>query len=91
MTQLTGSLKQIAWAEQIRAEKLAQLDDMLTTSRRAMEQAGVTPAVIEERLASIAPFVARIRETASAAWWIDHRNELPSDIIKAMYKEAMSK
>lgn len=58
---LTGSEKQIAWAETLRADRLAAMEAMLATYTQA-------PA---ELVAAIRTWA---RQQTAATWWIDHRD-----------------
>ena len=69
MPVLVGSDKQVAWAERIRAERIAEADRLMADAWSAAERAGYDPAVV------IAPQAQQIADAvsreASAAWWID--------------------
>jgi hypothetical protein len=60
---LTGSEKQILWAEGIRAQKLAALDDAISAFPREDRADPRFPLVI-----------AALQQQARASWWIDHRD-----------------
>lgn len=66
MAPLTGSEKQVAWAETIRSRTMAQAQAKL----RAAERKGRTGAADGWR-----DVVDAISSQASAAWWIEHRYE----------------
>ena len=57
---LTGSPKQIAWAERIRREQLAAIDALLAQS--AIRDVGMRDKVL-----------AALRGQTAASWWIDRR------------------
>lgn len=59
LPELEGTEKQIAWAETIRQEILAAIDDYI------LEDEAKDPRVIE--------IVNHIKGKTSASWWIDHR------------------
>lgn len=68
---LTGSDKQIAWAESIRAGIISAIDTLIAqgTANRA--------AMSAEHLAAFEAScgdAAQIKAHTSAAWWIDHRS-----------------
>ena len=75
---LTGSPKQIAWAETIRREAriekqskyVAQLDAKVA----AMTPGQRTPAV-EAAMTRAHAALAELHERAHAGWWIDHREQ----------------
>ena len=83
---LTGSEKQVAWAEDIRSKAVRDAEDALGYDQsRALVASGTLTAEQEARL----PLLERaLREGASehagAAWWIDHRFEAGPLVIKAV-------
>lgn len=65
---LKGTEKQIAWAERIRAEKLAALVQHLEIeAKRPVERHHPDFRGLEDQL------VARARRRVQASWWIDNR------------------
>ncbi len=76
---LTGSEKQIAWAESIRAEKQAELE-------RLVEQAAKSSPTPEQRQQFNDAIAAVLAETA-ASWWIDNRDRTARQIVGEKIKE----
>jgi len=76
---LTGSPKQVTWAETIRAAKLADLPSL----RISPEKAQANPEGAAKAQAALDQFIGQI----SAAWWIDHRQEDGRDLFRAIYKK----
>jgi len=87
---LSGSDKQVAWAETIRAR---MLNDLAPYAAKAAVYRSQLPAVAEQigasatdkRLDDVAAWltgrIAHVRSQASAKWWIDHRyDDLTQDI-----------
>ena len=74
---LTGSPKQIAWAEQIRANKEKEIGEYL-------EQAKV--ACDAERIERVLRYIRQ--NMAKASWWIDNRNNSPAILIRNNFREA---
>lgn len=73
--QLTGSEKQVAWAEKIRRDVLARMRDRADESERS--QADLVEPYPHILAATRALRLAASNLEASegrAAWWIDHRN-----------------
>jgi len=70
---LEGTPKQVAWAESIRVKAITYLEERFAT---------ITP----ERQAQIAPLLAKLKAQDKAAWWIDNRNLLPVDMLRAISK-----
>ena len=79
---LTGSEKQIAWATTIRAEKVAELDELLTKCK-TLE--GTVPA---EQAANIYNAIETARNQAGAGWWIDNRNCSGRELAQKFHTEA---
>lgn len=74
---LLGSPKQIAWAESIRAAAIADLDKRLAAARAQIDRLPyMFRAVAQEAIVAI----DGIRGKASAAWWIDHRNDVLAEV-----------
>lgn len=73
---LVGSEKQVAWAETIRAQKLATLDIEMDTN-----QAGIASDT-EANQARLRAAVSAIRNQDQARWWIDHRDERIRTILR---------
>jgi hypothetical protein len=67
---LTGSEKQVAWAEDIRAAMLPAFAPTLAAHLAANPR---IPAARAERLRAA---IASIAGQASASWWIDHRVDM---------------
>ena len=76
LPQLTGSEKQIAWAETIRKQKIATLDE-------AMTHRGLSHSLDLDRFNAA---VATLKRTASARWWIDNRDTHIETLLRAEYQ-----
>lgn len=75
---LTGSDKQVAWAESIRAAKLAELAQL----RSLVEtNAAKNPALAEQMLAAIDSAATQ----TTAAWWIDRRDHSAQTIARELF------
>lgn len=74
---MQGTPKQIAWAEQIKAEKLAELETMKAEALAGMPE---HRELIEEQMADY----ARRLDQLTAAQWIDHRGYSVADIIETV-------
>ena len=64
---LTGSDKQIAWAEQIREPAIKSLNEMKT-------KLAVKAEKFPQDFARACEVIDRVVNQASAAWWIDNRD-----------------
>lgn len=81
---LTGSEKQIAWAETIRAAIIEQADAWLEEAIKAEPESLQAEAVV------MAAEVKRlIRAETKASWWIDNRARRIDDLIQPLVKQAM--
>jgi hypothetical protein len=94
---LLGSAKQIAWAEEIRANLLAQIDAQVAAQCQcwlAMPESEAVRALSEDKrgqaMALLADLraktlarVQQVRAEASCRWWIDNRAASITDLITA--------
>lgn len=69
--ELKGSEKQIAWAESIRAEKMAEMEKMPA----ANDQTNAIKEKIMETMAGI----------NESRWWIDSRNDAAAALVKKVW------
>ena len=86
LPELTGSAKQVAWAEDIRAKAVRDAEDALGFDQsRALVASGTLTA---EQAARMPLLEQALREGASehadAAWWIDNRFNACPLVIKAV-------
>lgn len=68
---LTGSPKQIPWAEKIRTEIVAYIDELIAKTRAA---AAADPSKTAQYDVLIAAVEAHIQTLTSAGWWLDNRH-----------------
>lgn len=80
---LTGSERQIAWAEQIRHELIPAVERQIlgsleklarATTKHAADQA-IYDACIAAMRAAVTAELDALRRRAEARWWIDHRSD----------------
>lgn len=72
---LTGSEKQIAWAETIRKQKISTLEEALT-------HRGISHSLDKDRFHAS---VAAIKNNSSARWWIDNRDNHIETLLRQEY------
>jgi len=84
---LTGSPKQIVWAEQIRQTALPRIAEALAQARSRIK-AGLN-AEQATRADRYLEIIEGMGGNASAVWWIDHRNYLQSATIQADAQAAL--
>lgn len=89
LPELTGSPKQIAWAETIRAQQIADADSTISTMEGNMSKAPEGQAEIAEKLLDAAKAIYQeIKGQAEASWWIDRRDsKIFAEAIRAVYQE----
>ena len=90
MKTLTGTEKQIAWAEKIRSEYLkwfdlavAELDDDINDEDNDAE---TIEELKKDKAELVAAFSAVIEQKDSASWWIDRRTTDPAVVAGNFYK-----
>lgn len=64
---MTGTVSQIAWAEDIKAEKISEWDRVTHNLRLSPLAEDMYSAVLSQK---------------SARWWIDHRNDSMIDLVR---------
>lgn len=79
MTTLKGSLKQVAWAEKIRAERIAALEKAMEAHTRQYEARSPEEKAFfqdswEEERAHMGELRDWLSRQESASWWIDRRD-----------------
>ncbi|UZO91815.1 hypothetical protein [Roseomonas mucosa] len=89
---LTGSARQIEWAERIRAQALEAMGTYLGQQAESMARRLHLPSMpssahlapVEAAMAQAGKMLAeRVAERASASWWIDARDELRDPALAA--------
>ena len=70
MPALTGSPKQIAWAERIRSDFFAKFEQM-------EKEDGQSTAEAAEKDARFGQFFAWVKGQTEARFWIDHKDTCP--------------
>ena len=77
---LTGSPKQIAWAEQIRASKAKEIGEYLEQAKVACD------AETRTRIENVLGYI--LQNKGKASWWIDNRKDSPAILIRNNFREA---
>jgi hypothetical protein len=80
MADLKGSEKQVNWANQIRAKKMA-----------VVTAAEILSNVKAERQALVQDVLTWLKTNNVASWWIDHRNFTANDLIALAEKTVRKK
>ena len=68
--ELTGSPKQVSWANDIRAKKLADAEKLATKVTKNKDM--------------FISAIDKMKNEASASWWIDRRDDTIMDILKEL-------
>jgi hypothetical protein len=91
MAQLTGSEKQIAWAETIRTAKTAELEawrqNMLAMAAKTARTATMTDEVIAAKITEYEALIGKVLGNTSAAYWIDRRGFDARQLLKLAAQE----
>lgn len=72
---LTGSEKQIAWADQIRTRALQAAREFIESEIVKGESNGTDPAKIKEYGTKVFHLYQDLLRKSEARWWIDRRGE----------------
>jgi hypothetical protein len=83
LPELTGSEKQVAWAERIRIQLLSGLEELaarMAERPENMKKVGITLEQVDEAMKAI-------QQKTSASWWIDHRDAGAYNLAEIMLKE----
>lgn len=87
---LTGSEKQIAWAEQIRSAYINWMDKAVEEIDEDIADENNVPEDIEElkerKASMIASFSTIVETKSSASWWINNRTTDPQVVAGGVYK-----
>ena len=88
---MTGSQKQIEWANKIQAEYIRDVRNMQTQNAKPAEKAGQ----LDQWNATMDDVVAQAEAKQDAAWWIDNRQHTSvggrGQIFRDMYTAAVAK
>ncbi len=85
MTNLKGTEKQVAWAEDIRAGQIRQMEKYIRDWELRIEREGIYPGytwILEKHKEAL----EELRQVSEAKFWIEHRriaNALNTRIIRA--------
>lgn len=81
---LTGSEKQVLWAESIRAMKLAHLQQMIDGKLADDTSSPLKAGAMDDP--TMAAAIERIRCETAASWWIDNRDVMMQSLFQRAYK-----
>ena len=84
MPPLTGSEKQVAWAESIRADICWRTEEWIAEMVEKAGKAGTPQSELEQGEARRRSLYQKIRAMNQASWWIDHRSDQVPRILKEM-------
>ena len=77
MQELSGSPKQVAWANTIREKVMAYIDK--------------TMSIEDERVKNLIQYINTSADTKSASWWIDRRDRGELEVLREIAKAMMTK
>ena len=75
---MTGTEKQIAWAEDIKAAPIRLCEDNAARFENTIPKEAALYRMIGERYKTVIAQLGKKPEAESAAWWINNRNNLPT-------------
>lgn len=91
MPPLTGTDRQIAWAESIRNELAPRMDELIQEHLSRGRAAGYSADDVARTQDHLAWVYRAVMNTTSAGWWIDHRSDPPRSIMaEAAKRDATS-
>ena len=85
MPTLTGTPKQIAWAETIRAEKIKNLNEILARIEALKAKRALTEVELEQDK-KVQAFAIAYKNEESAARWIDLRDRSVESLLNECIK-----
>ena len=77
MQELSGSPKQVAWANTIREKVMAYIDKTMDLE--------------DERVKNLIQYINTSADTKSASWWIDRRDRGELEVLREIAKAMMTK
>ena len=82
LTPLTGSQKQVAWAESVRADICRRTEEWIAEMLEKAVKAGTPQSELEQGEARYRDLYQKVREMNQASWWIDRRSDQVTWILK---------
>lgn len=77
MQELSGSPKQVAWANTIREKVMEYIDKTMNLE--------------DERVKNLIQYINASADTKSASWWIDRRDRSELEVLREIAKAMMTK
>ena len=91
LPELTGTEKQVNWAQSIRIKLLDDVEFFLSELERCNKSAVKSGKGTQEQLDAINEKIAKvegmIKQQSEAKWWIDHRFDTGKIIVTEIYKQ----
>lgn len=85
MTEMTGTEKQVKWAEDIRAEYVRKFDllrdEYETLAKRAIAAGKATEEIAQQGREKLEGQIAVALARTEAKWWIDNGNDNSREIL----------
>jgi hypothetical protein len=81
---MTGTEKQIKWAEDIKDATMADFDAIIASAHRAeaaRSARGKSAQIITDAVAMVERFLPALLAIDDAKWWIDHRDYDPAAML----------
>lgn len=83
---LSGSTNSVCWAEEIRAEKLAEWDDVYARVLKDQASSDSIPAMLPELIRSAFEL---IRSEKRASWWIDSQYDSLTSLLVSRSRDLL--
>jgi hypothetical protein len=83
----TGSDKQIAWAESLRANAIRAIDKDIAAAAEQFRSANLSAAAMQEISDAIALLRAEVVDQIEAKFWIDNKDRLGSKYIQDQFRK----
>jgi len=93
MTKLTGSEKQVKWANEIRDRIMSKMEYAFTVNANVVNNENVDEggnAVMQKNIIAYEPIREALNDIAKASWWIDRKNSDVNDVIDFILREMRS-
>ncbi len=87
LLELTGSEKQIAWAETIRAEKLSNIEKAANKEFSPLEAEAYYGDDQSMAAAQQSHATRQLKQQTSASWWIDNRTTKVGHLLSQLFKQ----
>jgi hypothetical protein len=82
LPELTGTEKQIKWADDLRRKAIGLASDDVRAHRSRGIASGLDPAVVDQQIAPVVEALHKIAAHGEASWWIDNRHRTSTEMLR---------